>query len=142
MRYLNCHLARKLDGYEVRLGAIRAEEEEAVGRELGAFRGMWNGNWELGTDCQNVSASWSCRHSGPNPNLNEDTDHLARCPMSGHGSTGGLLTVFSSPKVTFLLKEAFASLCWLNCTRTIVNKEDALGSGGRDIRRQRTELYG
>ena len=37
MHYLNGHLARKLDGYKVRLGAIRAEEEEAVGRELGAF---------------------------------------------------------------------------------------------------------
>ena len=94
MRYLNCHLARKLDGYEVRLGAIRAEEE-AVGRELGAFGCV---EWELRTDCQNVSASWSCRHSGPNPNLNEDTDHFARWPMSGHGSTGGLLTVFQVQK--------------------------------------------
>jgi hypothetical protein len=46
-----------------------------------------------GTDCQNVSESWSCKHSGPKPNLNEETDHLARWPMSGHGSTGGLLTV-------------------------------------------------
>jgi hypothetical protein len=45
------------------------------------------------TDCQNVSGSWSCRHSGPKPNLNEETDHLARWPMSGHGSTGGLRTV-------------------------------------------------
>ena len=107
MHYLNCHLARKLDSYKVRLGAIRAEEEEAVGREFGAFRVCM---CEMGTDCQNVSASWSCRHSGPNPNLNEDTDHLARWPMSGHGSTGGLLTVFSKSKSDVLLKEAFASL--------------------------------
>ena len=56
--------------------------------------GMMMGRGGTGTDCQNVSESWSCRHSGPKPNLNDETDHLARWPMSGHGSTGGLLTVF------------------------------------------------
>ena len=42
-------------------------------------------------NCQNVSGSSSCRHSGPNPNLNDETDHLARWPMSGHGNAGGCL---------------------------------------------------
>jgi hypothetical protein len=53
------------------------------------------------THCQNVSGSWSCKHSGPNPNLNEETDHFAKWPMSGHGSTGGFLAVlcfFFRPK--------------------------------------------
>ena len=95
--YLNCHLAWKLDGYKVRLGTIRAKEKkERKKGPLGVRLGMCVCVCGMGTDCQKVSGSWSCRHSGPKPNLNEDTDHLARWPMSGHGSTGGLLTV---PKV-------------------------------------------
>ena len=46
-----------------------------------------------GTYCQNVSGSSSVRHSGPKPNLKDDTDHLARCPMSGHSRRGGNLPV-------------------------------------------------
>ena len=67
----------------------------------------------MGTDCQKVSGSWSCKHSGPKPNLNEETDHFARWPMSGHGSTGGLLTVVCilcfTCLTTVLLKEVFVS---------------------------------
>lgn len=37
------------------------------------------------TYCQKVSWSLSRRHSAPKPNLYDDTDHFARCPMSGHG---------------------------------------------------------
>lgn len=36
-----------------------------------------------------MSGSSSRRHSGPKPNLYEDTDHFARWPMSGQGSSGG-----------------------------------------------------
>lgn len=89
--YLNCHLSGKLDGYEVRLGTVRAE---ALDCELEYY-----GEGGAETDCQNVSGSWSCRHSGPKPNLNEETDHLARWPMSGHGSTGGLRTVIFTSTV-------------------------------------------
>jgi hypothetical protein len=62
---------------------------------------VWNGIGK--THCQNVSGSWSCKHSGPKPNLNEETDHLARWPMSGHGSTGGLLTASTIDKMERLL---------------------------------------
>jgi hypothetical protein len=48
---------------------------------------------QIPTHCQNVSGSLSRKHSAPNPNLNDETDHLARCPMSGHGSGPGLLAV-------------------------------------------------
>lgn len=41
------------------------------------------------THCQNVSGSSSRRHSAPNPNLKDETDHLARAEMSGQGRCGG-----------------------------------------------------
>ena len=61
--------------------------------------------------------------------------------MSGHGSTGGLLTV---PKVKMFVKQTFTApfVVVVRMARTIVNKKDAFGGGGRDIRGQRTELYG
>jgi hypothetical protein len=43
------------------------------------------------TYCQKVSGSPSRRHSAPKPNLNDETDHLARWPISGQGSEAGLL---------------------------------------------------
>lgn len=57
------------------------------------------------TYCQNVSGSPSRRHSGPNPNLYDDTDHFARYPMSGHGRTGGRRPSLGSRRfVNFELK--------------------------------------
>ena len=36
-----------------------------------------------------MSGSPSLKHSVPNPNLYEETDHLAMRPISGHGRMGG-----------------------------------------------------
>jgi len=86
--YLDCYLSRELDGYKVRLGAIRAKDTVVVSCR-------WKEKNKHGRAyCQNVSGSGSCRHSGPNPNLNEETDHLARWLMSGQSISGGFLTVF------------------------------------------------
>jgi hypothetical protein len=59
--YLNCHLAWKLDGYKVRLGAIRTEEEKKiVDCELGGFWGVCMCGMEWGT----VLTARTCRHLG------------------------------------------------------------------------------
>jgi hypothetical protein len=94
--YLNCHLSWKLDGYKVRLGAIGAKNDKYKEENTNCELWVWSVEVrrERETHCQNVSGSLSCKHSGPKPNLNEDTDHLARWPMSGHGNGGGLLTMF------------------------------------------------
>jgi hypothetical protein len=75
----------------------RANPKIPPNRELWV---VWVGERREGkgerTHCQNVSGSLSCKHSGPKPNLNEETDHLARWPMSGHGNGGGILTAFEN----------------------------------------------
>jgi hypothetical protein len=75
-------------------------------------------------NCQNVSGSSSCRHSGPKPNLKDETDHLARWPMSGHGNAGGCLPANSPELKTRIPRQTVA--------RTRVNEKDALGDGSRD----------
>ena len=78
-------------------------------------------------NCQNVSGSSSCRHSGPKPNLKDETDHLARWPMSGHGSAGGCLPT-TRPGHQRLKQGS----CGRRVARTRVNEKDAFGDGSRD----------
>lgn len=67
-------------------------------RSIGAIKYQWYREitcvQSKGTHCQNVSGSSSRKHSAPKPNLWEDTDHLARWPMSGR-----LVTKFVGPKL-------------------------------------------
>ena len=78
-------------------------------------------------NCQNVSGSSSCRHSGPKPNLKDETDHLARWPMSGHGSAGGCLPTTRPGHQS--LKQGSRGR---RVARTRVNEKDAFGDGSRD----------
>lgn len=83
LQYLNGYFARKFNSDKVRLRAIRTNtvKSEKV-----------NGSHRLGwAYCQKVSGSPSKRHSAPKPNLNEETDHLAREEISGQGRIGGFL---------------------------------------------------
>jgi hypothetical protein len=81
--YLDCDFAGEFDGYEMRLGSIRAAQEVST---IEIYKRIF---W---AHCQNVSGSLSRRHSTPKPNLNDDTDHLAREEMSGQGKVGGFLS--------------------------------------------------
>ena len=66
---MNSNLPRELDTDEVRLGSIRTAL---------LCQYTVNARRPYETHCQNVSGSSSVKHSGPNPNLYDDTDHLPR----------------------------------------------------------------
>jgi hypothetical protein len=63
--------------------------------------------------------------------------------MSGHGSTGGLVTMWvcfvNRQGVPVITRETGA--IFGNTGRTIVNEKDAFGCRGGDILGLRTELY-
>lgn len=48
------------------------------------------------TYCQKVSGSPSRRHSTPNPNLLDETDHLAREEISGQGKSDRCVSPIAS----------------------------------------------
>ena len=80
--HLNGDFSRKLKDYEMWLRAIRTLIQSSINKlVLPKIDGAV-------THCQNVSGSSSLRHSGPKPNLYDNTLHFARCPMSGHGKMG------------------------------------------------------
>ena len=59
--------------------------------------------------------------------------------MSGHGSTGGLLTAstqmtkWNDYQILLLLVWLRSKKIWARERRTIVNEEDAFGGRGRDV---------
>lgn len=80
---LNSNLEGKFYSNEMRLWTIRTIHSRVTVRKAKLMAKE--------THCQKVSGSPSRRHSAPNPNLYEDTDHFPRLDMSGQGKVGNFL---------------------------------------------------
>lgn len=83
---LNRDFTREFYCYEVWLGTVRTIVLSALAIFISSKASAY---------CQKVSGSASCKHSAPNPNLNEETDHFACEEILGQGRIGGRLSLVS-----------------------------------------------